>query len=145
MNSTLPGKGPVRFWINKPDVANQAILRCCQVWTDTYESQLAGGRGTLSSAVRANEAFRTAMPPLDSPRHIRDFIACVAYGLMVHSIGEKDGTHLLYAAQIATSHLKNASKRNPKSKPESQKTNSLRRSSGKKQDPPVPCEPVEVK
>jgi hypothetical protein len=61
MNSTLPGKGPVRFWIDKPDVA-----------------------------------------------------------------------------QIATSHLKNASKRNRKSKPESQKTKALNQSSGEKQDPPYP-------
>jgi hypothetical protein len=144
MNSTLPGKGPVRFWINKPDIANRAILRCCQVWTETYESQLAGGRGTLSSALRANEAFRTAMPPLDSPGHIRDYIACVAYGLMVHSIGEKDGTRLLYAAQIATSHLKNASKRNRKTKPESQAKKDLSSSSGEKQDPPMDCEAVEI-
>jgi hypothetical protein len=70
--------------------------------------------------------------------------ACVARGLLVLSIGEKDGTRLLYAAQVATSHLKNASKTNRKSKPESQKTKALTQPSGEKQDPPIPCESVNV-
>jgi hypothetical protein len=67
--------------------------------------------------------------------------AGAARRLMVLSIGEKDGT-LLYAAQVATSHLKNASKMNRKSKPESQKTKALSQSSGEKQDPPHACEPI---
>jgi hypothetical protein len=54
----------------------------------------------------------------------------------------KDGTRLLYAARMAAIHLKNASNRTRKSKPEPQKTNRLRRSSGEKQDPPLAVSPL---
>jgi hypothetical protein len=54
----------------------------------------------------------------------------------------KAGYRLLYAAQTATTHLKNASKNNQKSKPESQKPDELRCSGSEKQDPLPGCESV---
>jgi hypothetical protein len=63
---------------------------------------------------------------------------------MNRTLPGKGPVRLLYPAKIATSHLKNASKRNRKSKPESQKTKVLIQPSSEKQDPPHPCEPIEV-
>jgi hypothetical protein len=41
------------------------------------------------------------MPPLSTRASCRDFIACVAQGILLGAISEKDGGKLLYAAQVA--------------------------------------------
>jgi len=41
------------------------------------------------------------MPPLDGPENIREYIGCVAYGILVYAFPETTGTRLLYAAQVA--------------------------------------------
>jgi hypothetical protein len=43
------------------------------------------------------------MPSLTGEQNIRDFIACVAHGILLQAIEEKNGGKLLYAAQIAYS------------------------------------------
>ena len=63
---------------------------------------------------KAAEAYRAALPPLTSRENCRDFIACVAQGLLLGAIAEKDGGKLLYAAQIALSASGNQEK-SPKS------------------------------
>jgi len=45
------------------------------------------------------------MPILASYEGIRDFIACVAHGILVNSIPEHKSKQLLYAAQVAISSL----------------------------------------
>lgn len=113
MNSLLSEDGrPNGLSINFPEVKNFAIRRCCEAWTRTYNTEIAGPRGMISSALRANEAFRTAMPPLTSVNHIRDFIACTTYGLMTGTICDEAGDQLLNAAHVAVSLLraKNAAK-----------------------------------
>jgi hypothetical protein len=41
------------------------------------------------------------MPPLSGHENIRDFIACVAQGILIEAISGSDGARLLYAAQVA--------------------------------------------
>jgi hypothetical protein len=43
------------------------------------------------------------MPQLSGQESIRDFIACVAYGMLIKTIAGPDGARLLYAAQVANS------------------------------------------
>jgi hypothetical protein len=56
------------------------------------------------------------MPPLLGAENIRDFIACVAHGMLIGVIENKDATKLLYAAQVAFSaQSRTEPKRIPKS------------------------------
>lgn len=41
------------------------------------------------------------MPPLSGRQSIRDFTACVGYGMVNEIIRGDEGTKLLYAAQVA--------------------------------------------
>jgi hypothetical protein len=114
MNTLLSSDGePNGLSINLPAIRNASIVRCCKAWIRTYDTEIAGGRGMISSGCRANEAFRTAMPPLTTPANVRNFIACTTYGLMTGAICDTAGQQLLDAARVAISLLReeNASKR----------------------------------
>jgi hypothetical protein len=80
---------------------NPAVARC----SDAYESALkeAGehGKDSVFAELDAEKAFRKALPPLSGLQNIRDFIACVAYGMLLGAISGTDGARLLYAAQVA--------------------------------------------
>jgi hypothetical protein len=47
------------------------------------------------------DAYREAMPPLTGADNIRNFIACVGHGMLLHIFKENEATKLLYAAQVA--------------------------------------------
>jgi hypothetical protein len=53
------------------------------------------------AAEKAGEAYRAALPPLTSRDNCRDFIACVAHGILLGAIPESSAGKLLYAAQVA--------------------------------------------
>ena len=55
------------------------------------------------------------MPPLSTRDCCRDFIACVAQGILLGAVSEKDGGKLLYAAQVALAAAK--SDQNPQDSP----------------------------
>ena len=84
-----------------PEYHSTAVERCCRAWNLTLEAALDEGINLVSSHLRANEAFRNAMPPLTTARNIRDFIACVAFGMMANTIDYAFAPKLLYAAQMA--------------------------------------------
>jgi hypothetical protein len=85
----------------KPVFANPAIARCCCASARAYKAALAQGKGKGSSDLDAEQAYRRAMPPLSGSENIRDFIACVAHGMLIGAIEGPDGARLLYAAQVA--------------------------------------------
>ena len=68
------------------------------------------GKSELAAAFRAGEAYRAAMPPLSTRDSCRDFIACVAQGILLGAVSEKDGGKLLYAAQVALAAAKSDQK-----------------------------------
>jgi hypothetical protein len=41
------------------------------------------------------------MPSLIGAQNIRDFVACVAHGMLLEAIEDRSGGKLLYAAQVA--------------------------------------------
>ena len=51
-------------------------------------------------------AFCKAMPQLSGQENIKDFIACVAYGILIKAIPGPEGARLLYAAQVANSAIR---------------------------------------
>lgn len=82
-------------------LANPAIARCAHAWSSTYRVKIAIGESDLGASFEAGAAFRKAMPALTSADNIRDFVACVASGLLIDAISSDNAARLLYAAQVA--------------------------------------------
>lgn len=101
--------------------SNLAVALCSEAYLQAHEKARAAGKASYEVINAAREAFRRAMPALDSPANITDFIACVAHALLVEVISDSDSARLLYAAQVASSaarlHTK-SSGRPPKAVPE---------------------------
>ncbi len=50
-------------------------------------------------------SYCSVLPHLSDPESIREFIACVVYGMAIGAIPSTEGTRLLYGAQVAHSAL----------------------------------------
>jgi hypothetical protein len=83
--------------------ANPAVARCCEAFNRTYKANIAIGQTRPAAIDSAAVAFREAMPPLVGHENIRDFIACVAQGILLGAIESSKSSKLLYAAQVALS------------------------------------------
>jgi hypothetical protein len=86
----------------------EAIARCRSAWQNAYDACMKKSAGKMSrsvaeleSAAEAAAAYRAAMPELAHWCGIRDFIACVAYGILIDAIPSERTGQLLYAAQTA--------------------------------------------
>lgn len=95
-----------------PAHSNPAVARCCFAWDQTYQQARAKGKGELFAAMDAAKAYRLNLPALDSVDAVRNFIACVAQGMLVGAITGPDGARFLYAAQIASSALRRQTPKN---------------------------------
>ena len=84
-----------------PALANPAIARCTEAWDEAYNEQIEEDESEYGAAKIAGEAYRAALPPLTSRDNCRDFIACVAHGILLGAIPESSAGKLLYAAQVA--------------------------------------------
>jgi hypothetical protein len=82
---------------------NPAVARCMKAWIRAFKEAMAKNRSEYESEKAAIQAYRNAMPRLSDYENIRDFIACVAHGILIGTIDGKNGTKLLYAAQVALS------------------------------------------
>jgi hypothetical protein len=88
---------------SSPALENPAVAHCCEVWESTRRQALNAGCNMIIARVAAHKAFQKSLPPLTGLENIRNFIACVAHGMLVGAILSPDGARLLYAAQIAKS------------------------------------------
>jgi hypothetical protein len=93
-----------------------AIARCTAARNKARSDALARSQPRYTADEAGAKAFRSAMPPLLGADNIRDFIACVAHGILINVIENKDATKLLYAAQVA---FAAQSRTEPKRTPES--------------------------
>jgi hypothetical protein len=80
-----------------------AIARCVAARNKARSDAFARSQPRYTADQEGASAFRSAMPPLLGADNIRDFIACVAHGMLIGVIENKDATKLLYAAQVAFS------------------------------------------
>ena len=80
---------------------NPAIARCMSVWSRAWKIAEKAGRSDIYNSHESGIAYRHAMPLLTGEENIRDFIACVAQGMLIGAISGPDGARLLYAAQVA--------------------------------------------
>jgi hypothetical protein len=98
-----------------PKRTQAAIKRCRDAWRRAYNAYMKGKDGDCMAEVfaahEANPAYCKAMPPLDSFESIRDFIACVAHGILINAIPQKRANQLIYAARVALSALRQEPKK----------------------------------
>ncbi|MDE3187775.1 MAG: hypothetical protein KGM96_09660 [Acidobacteriota bacterium] len=87
----------------EPAHANPAVARCSEAFARVYKANIAINQTKAAATDSAAVAFREAMPPLVGQDNIRDFIACVAQGILLGAIDSSKSTKLLYAAQVALS------------------------------------------
>lgn len=87
-----------------------AITRCCEAWYRAFQSADARNLGRVSVWLRANEAYRNAMPPLNTPENIRDFVACLTHGMIINAISHPYSAQLLKAATLAANIARDMSK-----------------------------------
>lgn len=94
--------------ILKRSKAGTAIKRCRAAWQRTFDASTAAAAkiGAFCWAEQdAAKAYRNAMPVLSGYESIRDYIACVAHGILIGAIPADQSGQLLYAAQVAISSL----------------------------------------
>jgi hypothetical protein len=104
MTKTVPFfSAPVAPPDSSPALENPAVAHCCEVWESTRRQALNAGCNMVIARVAAHKAFQKSLPPLTGLENIRNFIACVAHGMLVGAILSPDGARLLYAAQIVKS------------------------------------------
>ena len=96
---------------------NPAVALCSEAYERTMQETREQGKGSVYCAFEAQKAFRMAMPPLSGLQNIRDFIACVARGLLIEAIDGAAAARLLYAAQVAHTTI-----RDPRAAPKSVST-----------------------
>ena len=84
-----------------PALKNHAIARCAEAFENAYRTYLEEHESEYCATQKGGEAYRALLPPLTSRENCRDFIACVAHGMLLGAISEKNAGKLLYAAQVA--------------------------------------------
>jgi len=82
------------------------VQRCCAV----YHQALAQGANDPKTREKAKEAYRNSMPFLSTHADIRDFIACVAHGMLLNIFWIDEGPRLIAAAKAALAALPHPSR-----------------------------------
>jgi len=83
-----------------------AVQRCCDARDRSLKESLALSLDESKTRDRACDAYLDAMPDLAGYQNIRDFIACVSYGVISGEISPINSPGYLYAAQVAVSALR---------------------------------------
>ncbi len=92
-------------------IENLGVIRCCSAAHKTFLAAVADGKPNDIAHAEAAEAYRRAMPPLDSAQNISNFISCVAHAMLIRVIEPAEAPRLLYAAQCAVAPLRKPSSR----------------------------------
>jgi hypothetical protein len=96
---TTPAPNAAEVPIAAPE--NPAVARCMKAWIRAFMEAMAKNKSEYESNKAAIQAYRDAMPSPCSYESIRDFIACVARGMLIGIIHGEESTKLLYAVQVA--------------------------------------------
>jgi hypothetical protein len=89
-----------------PSTRTPAVQRCCDARERSLLESRAMNLGDSKTRERAQDAYLDAMPDLAGYQNIRDFIACVSYGVISGDISPINSPGYLYAAQVAISALR---------------------------------------
>lgn len=108
--------------LSTPSSSPKAALRYARAaWQRAFDAYMDGDpTGDAFAEVCAEHhggrAYCRAMPILATREGIRDFLACVAEGVLIDAIVPEKAGHLLYAAQVAQAVL-NSSEQPPRPRP----------------------------
>jgi hypothetical protein len=83
-----------------------AVQRCRDARDRSLLESRAMNLAESKARDRAQDAYLDAMPDLAGYRNIRDFIACVAAGVLSGDVSPIQSPGYLYAAQVAISALR---------------------------------------
>ncbi|WP_263357477.1 hypothetical protein [Acidicapsa ligni] len=84
-----------------PTTGNPAVTQCCNAYGNALEKAATSGELKFDAVQQAEKAYRRALPALSGAENIRDFLACIAHGMLIGAIRIEDGTRLTYVAQVA--------------------------------------------
>jgi len=98
-----PGKKTMTTKINDDLQSNPAVLRCCEAYSDAYDTLTAQEEEEYYALDQACKAYRQAMPPLLGVRNIRNFLVCATHGFAIGAIKGDEYSRFLYAVQVAYS------------------------------------------
>jgi hypothetical protein len=113
-------------------VRNLAVMLCQSSYEEWGEEAKKEGKPIESVIHAAKIGYCSLLPPVSGADNIRDFIACVTNGMALGIFSAKEGTSLLYGAQVAHTALtkrpkkrdKSSHTRTAKSEPTSQESKS---------------------
>ena len=83
----------------------KSMNECKDRWCTAYTVAQNKGLSAQKALRMASVAYKLAMPKMDSKPSIRAAIACIAQGIQLEVFDGRDGSQLLYAAQVALSTL----------------------------------------
>lgn len=83
----------------------KAMQFCKEEWTRAYQLAQEKGLAPAKALRMASVAYKLAMPSLQDLPAIRANISCIAQGITLEVFDGRDGSQLLYAAQVALSLL----------------------------------------
>ena len=81
----------------------KALTTCKAEWSSAYDLAKSKGQTASRAMGMASVAYKLAMPKMDSLPGIKASIACIAQGIALEVFDGRDGSQLLYAAQVALS------------------------------------------
>jgi hypothetical protein len=84
---------------------DRALSHCKDEWTRAYNIAQQKGMTATKALRMASVAYKLAMPKMDSLPTIRAYVSCIAQGITLEVFDGRDGSQLLYAAQVALSVL----------------------------------------
>ena len=84
---------------------DKAMYHCKDEWSIAYTVAQNKGLSAAKALRMACVAYKLAMPKMDTKPAIRAAIACIAQGIQLEVFDGRDGSQLLYAAQVALSTL----------------------------------------
>src|SRR5579859_927991 len=91
---------------DRTSLASRAVAHCQDEWHHAYQLAKEKGLQQQKALRMASVAYKLAMPRMESLNAIRAAIACIAQGISLEVFDGRDGSQLLYAAQVAMSTLK---------------------------------------
>ena len=87
----------------RTSTTDEAMRTCKTAWTRAHELAKSKGLQATKAQRMASVAYKIAMPKMNSIPGIKAAIACIAQGIQLEVFDGKDGSQLLYAAQVALS------------------------------------------
>ena len=85
---------------------DKALAVCKDEWTHAFNLAKQKGLPAPKALRMASVAYKLAMPKMDSLPTIRAYVACIAQGIQLEVFDGRDGSQLLYAAQVALTVLR---------------------------------------